>query len=157
MGKIYPSKVDWWIGLILVTVVIGLIVAAVPILAPGGVPRSLGVPMSIGFLAIAAYMAWIPFATDYEIGETELIVRCTFIRWRVPLDAIVEVFPTHNPLSSPACSLDRLRINYLNVRGKSRFVMISPIDKEDFLRNLANAIPGAELQDGRIVTAQPAA
>ena len=27
------------------------------------------------------------------------------------LDSIVEIFPTHNTLSSPACSLDRLRVN----------------------------------------------
>jgi hypothetical protein len=42
------------------------------------------------------------------------------------------VVPTRNPLSSPALSLDRLRIEY----GQGRAIMISPADKGPFLRAL---------------------
>jgi hypothetical protein len=35
-------------------------------------------------------------------------------------------------LSSPACSLGRLRIEY----GRSRSILISPKNREDFLREL---------------------
>ncbi len=45
-----------------------------------------------------------------------------------------------NPLGSPACSLDRLRIEY----GKKR-IMISPPDKPGFLRALAQRAPQLEL------------
>ena len=55
-------------------------------------------------------------STCYRITATELLVRSAFFRWRIPLVQIVEVFPTHNPLSSPALSLDRLR-NQLPATG----------------------------------------
>ncbi len=61
-----------------------------------------------------------------------LRIRASFFRWRVPLAAIDSIEPTRNPLSSPACSLDRLLIRY----GERR-VMISPLDKAGFLRVLA--------------------
>lgn len=40
--------------------------------------------------------------------------------------------PTRGPLSSPALSLDRLRIEY----GKRGVVLISPREKEAFVRAL---------------------
>jgi hypothetical protein len=42
------------------------------------------------------------------------------------------VTPTRNPLSSPALSLDRLRIDY----GRGRRIMVSPRDPGAFLREL---------------------
>ena len=54
----------------------------------------------------------------------------------LPLNEIEEITPTHNPLSSPALSLDRLWISYRRA-GKKRAVMISPEDKEGFLKAVA--------------------
>lgn len=48
---------------------------------------------------------------------------------------ISEVRPTHNPLSSPALSLDRLHVQY--GPGFLKAVMISPADREGFLEDLA--------------------
>jgi hypothetical protein len=42
------------------------------------------------------------------------------------------VLATRSPLSSPALSLDRIRIDY----GKGKSVMISPLNKADFLLEL---------------------
>lgn len=39
---------------------------------------------------------------------------------------------TSNPLASPALSLDRLKIEY----GQGHWIMISPRDREGFLREL---------------------
>ena len=58
----------------------------------------------------------------------------------MPLAAIDAVEPARNPLSSPACSLDRLRIEY----GAKR-IMISPLDKAGFLRALAARAPQLEV------------
>src|SRR5258707_12255527 len=77
----------------------------------------------------------------YEVTSTDLIVRCGPFRTIVPLDTIVEVFPTNNPLSAPAPSLDRLRINYRKKTGRKWFTLISPKDKEGFVRDLASAAP----------------
>ena len=92
--------------------------------------------------------------TSYEIGQTELVIRCVGFRRRIPLDSIVEVFATHNPLSSPACSLDRLRVNYRRRNGKTGCALISPHAKEEFLQDLAATVPGLQLTGGRLVAEQ---
>ena len=46
---------------------------------------------------------------------------------------IIDVTETRNPLSSPALSLDRLRIRY----GADKHIMVSPDDKTGFLDAIA--------------------
>jgi len=151
MGRVYPTKVDWWIALILIFTVVVLIGSAVPFFVGPPVQTPLGLGIGILCLTIAVWTGWIPFNTNYEIGETKLLIRSAGFRWRVPLDSILEVLPTHNPLSSPACSLDRLRVNYRNRKGRMRFVLISPREKEEFLRDLAQTVPELELDGDRLV------
>ena len=67
--------------------------------------------------------------THYTVSGNTLRVACGPFRWKVPLDAIQSVEATRNPLSSPALSLDRLRIHY----GRRR-IMVSPSDKAGFLK-----------------------
>lgn len=43
---------------------------------------------------------------------------------------VVEITPSRNPLSSPALSIDRLKIQF----GKRKFVLVSPEDKAGFIR-----------------------
>ena len=57
-------------------------------------------------------------------------------RWRVPIDAITAITPTRSALSSPALSLDRLRIEY-----GERAILVSPIYKEGFVRALRAVNP----------------
>jgi hypothetical protein len=71
----------------------------------------------------------------YGLTETHLIVRYGLVRQRVALADITAVAPTRSPLSSPALSLDRLRITYGT--GVFKNVMISPADKKQFLVELA--------------------
>jgi hypothetical protein len=80
----------------------------------------------------AGFAAWLYRSTSYTFSESELWVRSSGFSWRVPLRAIRAVTPTHNPLSSPALSLDRLRIDY----GSSESIMVSPADRELFLQEL---------------------
>ena len=151
MGRIYPTKIDWWIGLILIFTVAVLVGSAVPFFFGPPAQTPLGPVFGLFCLAVAVWTGWIPFNTNYEIGQAELIIRSAGFRWRVPLDSIVEVLPTHNPLSSPACSLDRLRVNYRNRKDWVRFVLISPLEKDEFLRDLAEAVPGLKSDGDRLV------
>lgn len=153
MGRAYATKVDWWIGLILIFTVAVLVGSALPFFLGPPAQSPLGLGIGVLFLAIAVWTGWIPYNTNYEIGQTELIIRSAGFRWRVPLDSVVEVLPTHNPLSSPACSLDRLRVNYRNRKGRIRFVLISPHEKDEFLRDLADSVAGLELVEDRLVRA----
>jgi hypothetical protein len=62
-------------------------------------------------------------------------VRFGICRQRIPLADISEVHPTHNLLSAPALSLDRLHVQHGH--GLFKAVMISPADRNLFLDDLA--------------------
>ena len=100
MCRVYPTKVDWWIGLILIFTIAVLIGSAVPFFIGPPAQSLLGLGIGVLCLALAVWTGWIPFNTNYEIEQTELAIRSAGFRWRVPHDSIVEVVPTHNPLSS---------------------------------------------------------
>jgi uncharacterized membrane protein YdbT with pleckstrin-like domain len=125
----FRSKVDTWLVLVLgasVFIVMFTVVAAT---------RSGEMSWAAGFAAVlvaAGLPLWIFSTTRYELSRESLIVRSGPFRWNIPVADITTVTPTRNPLSSPALSLDRLRIEY----GQGRVVMISPSDRHSFVRAL---------------------
>ena len=54
------------------------------------------------------------------ITDTDLVVRSGPFHWTIPLRSVRSVVPTRNPLSSPAVSLDRLRIEHRDARAPGR-------------------------------------
>ena len=74
------------------------------------------------------------FHVRYWIADSILHVRASFFRWKIPVDSIVSVKPTRSLRSGPALSLDRLEI--LHKRG---VVLISPRERDAFVRELARA------------------
>jgi hypothetical protein len=75
-------------------------------------------------------------STYYAIEGDTLLIRSGFIRWRVPIREIRSIQPTRSLLSSPALSLDRLRIDY----GRTP-IMISPEEKQRFIETLRAVNP----------------
>jgi hypothetical protein len=148
---VHAAKVDGWItalfgGLALLEVGVGVAVVGAAFIA--GRPE---LPVSLTIASICAGAALLLglllclcYSTRYEISSTDVIVRFGPFRTMLPLDAIVEVFPTRNPLSAPAPSLDRLRINYRRKNGMMWFALISPRDKLAFVRDLASATPNLQ-------------
>jgi hypothetical protein len=145
---IHHAKVDWWLAALLGSVGLIELAAGAAVLVVG---LTTGNPEPKAALAIGASLVgggvlfglilWGLYKIRYEVTSSELIVRFGPFCSRLPLNAIVEVFPTHNPLSAPAPSLDRLRINYRRKNGKMWFALISPKDREGFVRDLASAAP----------------
>jgi hypothetical protein len=84
-----------------------------------------------------AVMEPIMRSTYYAIEGDTLLIRSGFIRWRVPIREIRSIEPTRSLLSSPALSLDRLRIAY----GGWKAVMVSPEQKERFIEALRTINP----------------
>src|SRR5205814_682936 len=84
----------------------------------------------------------------YGADDAYLTVRFGICRQRIPLGDITEVRPTHNPLSSPALSLDRLRVQF--GPGFFNAVMISPADRNGFLDDLAQKA-GLKREGDRLV------
>jgi len=99
------------------------------------------------FLAIFA----MAFPTRYEITSDRLRVRAGLFLWKIPLRSIRSARYSSNPLSSPAWSLRRIHVAYERPGGRRSFVLISPRDREVFMRELAEATPGLEIQGERLV------
>jgi hypothetical protein len=93
-------------------------------------------------------LAILPHFTSYSLGPLNLTIRVGPLRARIAIAEITEVFPTRNPLSAPAYSLDRLRVRFVS----SKFgALISPVRKQEFLETLATLAPHLELKGDRLV------
>lgn len=129
----YATKVDWWLALL-----VAAAVASGPVIAFVTAPNpeeGLRVALQVAIYALPALaviflLAW---PVHYKVEEQELVVRSgLLLRWKIPYERITRVRPTHNPLSSPAWSLDRLQIDW-----DGGMILISPKDQGRFLEELA--------------------
>lgn len=94
----------------------------------------------LGSLAVVALLLSVLLNTSYVVDRGVLTARTGPLCWKVPLDQIQSVETTRNPLSSPAMSLDRLRIRY----GNNRFILVSPADQSGFLKALGRQLGTGE-------------
>jgi hypothetical protein len=132
---VFRSKVDGWLAAVMlgsagvsVIVVVAVGVAESPLLALAVAP----------FVLIGAGLpVWLLRSTRYVFDDSNLHIRSGPFAWSVPLRDIRAVTPTRSPLSSPALSLDRLRIEY----GRIGSIMVSPEDKQGFLAELRKRVP----------------
>ena len=123
----FKSKVDAWIALLIVGVVL-MDIAFIYIFAlSGGLAERSGVFLTL--LGVLVLLSWLTLRTYYAVADESLKVVCGPFRWKIPLASIRSVTPTRSLWSSPALSLDRLRIEY----GDGRRIMVSPADKQGFL------------------------
>ena len=92
--------------------------------------------MIIAALVLLALIGSFLLRTYYAVDTENLRIVAGPFSWRIPISQISAVRATRNPLSSPALSLDRLRIEY----GNNRAVMISPADKAGFLKAIGHEL-----------------
>jgi hypothetical protein len=127
----YPSKIDWWLAILLAVAPLMSIAAMI-----GTAIAGVGVIVTLGSTVfLAAIYLGLVFPMRYGIDDQHLVVRHGLVRQRILLRDITEVKPTRNPLSSPALSLDRLAIRFGD--GFFKSAMISPAAKAEFLDELA--------------------
>lgn len=131
MTTVYRSKVDSWLLVVLLgAMAVSLYTAGAVLAADRSVSAWLTAFVS-GGLGLGLPL-WLLLTTRYVLDPERLEVHSGPFAWTVPVREITRVVPTNNPLSSPALSLDRLRIEY----GRGRAIMISPRDKLRFLDDL---------------------
>ena len=129
-AKRFNSRVDRWLVFVLVATVMGQLIAISAALSASEATPAVLVGIGVLLLTVILFI-WLLRSTYYEIrGDTLRIVSGPY-RVRIPVEMIESIEPTRSPLSSPALSLDRLRIRY----GKKQ-VLVSPADKRGFLRAL---------------------
>ena len=137
MDKVFRSKVDWWIAVLLLAVLVTQVVVALQLLREEQRGTEAYIALIILVLVFALVLT-IFLRTRYHVERKQLKIVSGPFRWTVPLAEITSVAETRNPLSSPALSLDRVRINY----GKGRWVMVSPADKPGFYAAIGHAPEG---------------
>lgn len=123
----FRSKVDTWLALV-------LFASAVASLAGAALAFRSGSGWLLPVLIAAAGSAlplWILQSTKYTVESDHVLVRSGPFRWRIAAASITRIAPTRSSLSSPALSLDRLRIEY---EGGRKSLMVSPLEPEQFVR-----------------------
>lgn len=131
MASVHRSKVDNWLVVVLLIAMAVSLAASLLVLAT--TPIGTGVWIAVPTVAFGAGLPlWLLLATEYALDGRYLRVRSGPMKWTIALADIERISATRNPLSSPALSLDRLRIDY----GKGRFLMISPRDRQAFLAEI---------------------
>ena len=103
------------------------------------------------FLSILALLSIalvaLPYFTSYSLDRVNLAIKIGPLSKKIPIAEITDAFPTWNPLSAPAWSLDRLRIRF----SSSRFgALISPVKKLEFLEELNRLAPHLECKENRL-------
>jgi len=147
----HSTKVDWWLAALVIGIAVLCLVGGVWLIIQGG-DRLLGLGGAVAGLGILA-VSW---PTHYTLRDGLLLVRSGVFLWRVPLQAIEGVHHSRNPLSAPAWSLKRLRVDYARASGRSAFVLISPKDADLFMRDLAGLDAGLVLDFDHLVRRSPA-
>jgi len=142
----FRSKIDWWLALILV---------ALPVIELGGLAAAVRdgnseaiTSMAVGCGIVAAIYGLLLIPIRYGVSSDRLVIRFGVVKRYIDLATIREVYPTHNPLASPALSLDRLVIR----TGDGAFgsSLISPAEREEFLSALVSG-SGLVRENDRLV------
>jgi len=137
--KQFKSKIDRWLLILLVVVIVfEVVVMSIAALQTGDPRAALGLVVTA--LLIVALIGSLLIGTHYTVDGNTLRVVSGPFRWKVPIDQIQSVEATRSPLSSPALSLDRLRICY----GTNRQIMVSPADRRGFLRAIGQELVNGE-------------
>lgn len=134
----FPSKRDWWIvGLTWLGIIVSVVGGLMPMVVGDASWTELVVMASL-VLGMDVLMLWVLYGTGYTVNPDQLVIQCGPFNLPVTLNGIESITPTRSPWSSPACSLDRLKIVY----GVSKqTVMISPADKFGLLSAIVQQCP----------------
>lgn len=127
----FRSKIDWWLLLIFIVITANIVIKIYETNHLYSLASNF--PHLIIY-SLVIFIIWLPiFNTYYVVENNTLVIKSLVFRWKIKLNDITQIEPTHNPLSSPALSLDRLKIYYMK-NEKIATVMISPKNKEAFLQ-----------------------
>lgn len=131
-GVSYRTAVDWWLALLFVSC-IGL--------EGWGVLQELFVVKRIdwGMLGVNVFLLLVilhVIRIQYIFYSEHLLIKVGWIgRERIPYSNITNIKETQNPLSAPACSLNRIEIDY-TIGKRNKFTLISPVHLKEFKSEL---------------------
>ena len=135
--KTYPSKIDWWIPVVLAAGPLISFIYGVATLSYSPLGGWICLITAI-IIALIIFLLAIPCV--YFITDDYLIIRSgRLINEKIPFDRIRGAELSSDPESAPALSLARVRVNL-----DSGYRLISPKNREDFISELTLHIQKAE-------------
>lgn len=137
MRTLYRSKTDLWLIALLAIAMIASVFGALVMLSTG-TPTAWVVAAFIIIVGVGLPL-WLLLSTRYVLSHNQLRVISGPFSWYVPIARITAITATSSPASSPALSLDRLRIDY----GVGKSIIISTRNKEQFVKDIEVARGGA--------------
>lgn len=139
----YPSKISY--GLLVAVGIILFLPISFEGLKNGLSDHFL---VTIAFLLVVyLFVIYIFFSTKYTINQTHLHVKCSFLyNQQIRIYDIKSIEPSKSLLSSPAASLDRIKVTF----GKYDEILLSPKDKYEFVKHLKQINPNIESSISRL-------
>lgn len=129
MGKVFKSKID---NLFLVLTLLPILFSLIFFINKGGL-----MPIIVTLL-VAVFIISILFSTNYTIIDESIIVKSSFLlNMKIDIKSIKKIVTSKSWEKAPANSMDRIEISY----NKYETVIISPKDKEDFVKMLLEINP----------------
>lgn len=126
------SKKSWVLGLVIFIPLLGAFFGAIvqkgilPALLPG---------------VVLVFITWLWFGTKYSIKNGSLITLAGFIPYpKVNISDIIKIKPTNSFIAAPACSMDRILVQY----SSSDYIIISPKRKKEFVERLKEINPSID-------------
>lgn len=126
--KRFESKKDKWLVLVIWLSVLIMLATAIKVAYDGGFYLNLFLqPLNVGTIYLCLSVL---YQTYYIVDGENLILRSGPITKIIKIADITAVKPTKDVLSSPALSIDRLKIIYKQSKSG---IMVSPKEKEQFI------------------------
>lgn len=131
-GVAYRTAVDWWLALIIISVIgMELWILVHSLIEKGKIEW-----VTLGSIAFILLLIIPLVRIKYIFYSDHLLIKVGWLgKERILYSSITNIKKTHNPLSAPACSLDRIEIDYI-VGGRSKFTLISPVHLKIFQKEL---------------------
>ena len=135
MSQRFESERDTWLIVLGVGAAVIAVVGLIPVLI-ANVDGVIKVVTAILLILTVVLVSWVCLGTFYVVGASELRIRSGPFCWRIPIKEIHRVSPTRSPWSSPALSLNRLRIDY----GDGKWILVSPKRRAEFIHSVGGSI-----------------
>lgn len=135
VDRTFKSKIDAWLVVLVVGAAVLPVAAGLWLLMHGQVG---GVLLLLMWgVVTSVVVAALSFPLRYTLRADHLHIQSGWLKWEVPYRTLVRAVSSRNPLSAPAWSLDRLRLDY----AAGGFILISPDDRAAFMQELAASCP----------------
>ncbi len=129
--KVYPTKIDIWLIIVFVGTILFCIGLGIYIFQQSKAAGSISI--ASGVFTVFLISLFLP--CKYTMLDDHLLVQAGVLKEKIKYKDIVSVKKSSNPLSAPAFSLKRVKINHS--RG---FTLVSPKDRDGFISELNTRI-----------------